>query len=87
MHSLPDSELAVLRPLTDRFPNVDAAMSEIARLSAVLTLPKGTIHIISDIPARTRSCGMSSTMRPARCDPWPKRCLPDVWLLKNSRSS
>ena len=42
-------ELALLRPLTERFPNVDAAMAEIARLSAVLTLPKGTVHVISDI--------------------------------------
>jgi len=44
-----ERELALLRPLACQFPNVDAAMSEIARLSAVLTLPKGTIHIISDI--------------------------------------
>ena len=44
-----EREMAVLRPLAERFPNIDAAMAEIARLSAVLTLPKGTIHIISDI--------------------------------------
>ena len=44
-----ERELALLRPLAQRFPNVDAAMAEIARVSAVLTLPKGTIHIISDI--------------------------------------
>jgi len=44
-----EREMAVLRPLAERFPNVDAAMAEIARLSAVLTLPKGTIHVISDI--------------------------------------
>jgi len=69
MHSLPDSELAVLRPLTDRFPNVDAAMSEIARLSAVLTLPKGTIHIISDIHGEDQKLrhvinNASGTLRP-----------------------
>ncbi len=46
---MPESHLAYLRPWSERFPNVDAAMAEIARLSAVLTLPKGTIHIISDI--------------------------------------
>ena len=44
-----ERELALLRPLSVRFPNVDAAMAEIARLSAVLTLPKGTVHVISDI--------------------------------------
>src|SRR5579872_6533013 len=42
-------ELSLLRALARQFPNVDSAMAEIARLSAVLTLPKGTIHIISDI--------------------------------------
>jgi fructose-1,6-bisphosphatase-3 len=42
-------ELALLRALSVQFPCVDAAMAEIARLSAVLSLPKGTIHVISDI--------------------------------------
>jgi fructose-1,6-bisphosphatase III len=69
MHSLPDSELAILRPLTERFPNVDAAMAEIARLSAVLTLPKGTIHIISDIHGEDQKLrhvinNASGTLRP-----------------------
>lgn len=44
-----ERELAPLRPLAARFPNIDAAMTEIARLSAVQTLPKGTVHVISDI--------------------------------------
>ena len=44
-----ERELVLLRPLASRFPNVDAAMAEIARLAAVLTLPKGTVHVISDI--------------------------------------
>lgn len=44
-----DAELAILRALSDKFKNVDAALAEVARLSAVLTLPKGTIHVISDI--------------------------------------
>jgi len=47
--SLSDTDLAILRALSDRFKNADAALAEIARLSAVLTLPKGTIHVISDI--------------------------------------
>ena len=47
--SAPEHELVLLRPLASRFPNVDAAMAEIARLAAVLTLPKGTVHVISDI--------------------------------------
>ncbi len=44
-----EHELVLLRPLAARYPNVDAAMAEIARISAVLTLPKGTVHVISDI--------------------------------------
>src|SRR5262245_6539169 len=64
-----ESELALLRPLTERFPNVDAAMAEIARLSAVLTLPKGTVHIISDIHGEDQKLrhvinSASGTLRP-----------------------
>src|SRR4051794_3312903 len=44
-----DYELITLRALSGRFPDVDSAMAEIARLAAVLTLPKGTIHVISDV--------------------------------------
>ncbi len=44
-----EQELAVLRPLSRQFPNLDTALAEIARLSAELTLPKGTIHVISDV--------------------------------------
>jgi fructose-1,6-bisphosphatase-3 len=47
-------QLAVLRPLAVRFPNIDAAMAEIARLAAVMTLPKGTVHVISDIHGEDR---------------------------------
>lgn len=42
-------ELAVLRSLSQRFPSIDVASAEIARLSAELTLPKATIHVISDV--------------------------------------
>ena len=42
-------DLALLRPLSISFPNMDSATAEITRLTAVLTLPKGTIHVISDI--------------------------------------
>lgn len=42
-------ELAALRPLARQFPNRDAALAEIARLRAELTLPKGTVHVLSDV--------------------------------------
>jgi fructose-1,6-bisphosphatase-3 len=44
-----DSRLAALRPLGRQFPNTDVAVAEIARLSAELTLPKRTIHVVSDV--------------------------------------
>lgn len=37
------------RVLADRFPTIEAAVSEIAALKARLELPKGVIHVISDI--------------------------------------
>lgn len=49
MPNPPDQSLTILRPLAERFPNIDSAMAEIARLSAIRTLPKCAIHVISDI--------------------------------------
>ncbi len=43
------SELVYLQALSRQHPNVEAAVGEIARLRAALTLPKGTIHVLSDI--------------------------------------
>ncbi len=62
-------ELALLRPLARQFPNVDAASAEIARLSAILTLPMGTIHVISDVHGEHRKLrhvinNASGTLRP-----------------------
>ena len=62
-------ELTLLRALAREFPNVDAAMAEIARLSAVLTLPKGTVHVISDIHGEDKKLrhvinNASGTLRP-----------------------
>jgi fructose-1,6-bisphosphatase-3 len=44
-----DSTLTALRPLQRQFPTLDAALSEVARLSAERTLPMGAIHVLSDI--------------------------------------
>src|SRR2546430_3699913 len=62
-------ELTLLRALSRRFPTIDAAMAEIARLSAVLTLPKGTVHVISDIHGEDKKLrhiinNASGTLRP-----------------------
>ncbi len=44
-----DRDLAVLRPLARQYPSLDAVLAEVARLSAELTLPKETTHVISDV--------------------------------------
>ena len=38
-----------LRALAYRFPDADAALAEIAHLQAVRELPRGTIHVVSDV--------------------------------------
>src|SRR6187401_1702383 len=62
-------ELTLLRALAREFPNIDSALAEIARLSAVQTLPKGTIHVISDIHGEDKKLrhvinNASGTLRP-----------------------
>jgi fructose-1,6-bisphosphatase-3 len=42
-------DLPYLEALARRFPTRDAALAEIAHLEAVLTLPKGTVHVVSDV--------------------------------------
>ncbi len=43
------SSLAYLRALSYRFPTPEAALAEIAHLRAVLELPRGTVHVVSDV--------------------------------------
>ena len=67
--STPGYELTLLRALSREFPNVDSAAAEIARLSAILTLPKGTVHVISDIHGEDKKLrhvinNASGTLRP-----------------------
>lgn len=62
-------DLATLQLLARDFPNTDAAASEIARLSAILTLPKGTVHVISDVHGEDKKLrhvinNASGTLRP-----------------------
>ncbi len=76
-----ERELALLRPLAVRFSNVDAAMAEIARLSAVLTLPKGTVHVISDIHGEDKKLrhvinNASGSLRPLVEKVFGKRMTP-----------
>ncbi len=49
-HFPPDEQtLAYLRALSVQYPNTDATLAAIANLRAALTLPKGAVHVISDI--------------------------------------
>src|SRR5262245_3751375 len=41
--------LTYLQALAKRYPNIDAALVELSNLSAILTLPKPTVHVISDV--------------------------------------
>src|SRR5246127_1643818 len=66
---LQERELAKLAPLAREIPNIDSAIAEIARFSAELTLPKGTIHVISDIHGEDKKLrhvinNASGTLRP-----------------------
>ena len=41
--------LQYLRALSYRMPTVESALAEIAHLRGVLTLPRGTVHVVSDV--------------------------------------
>ena len=44
-----EEELKYLKLLSKQYPNINSASSEIINLQAILNLPKGTEHFISDI--------------------------------------
>jgi fructose-1,6-bisphosphatase-3 len=46
---LNDETLTALRTLQRQFSTLDAALAEVARLSAERTLPMGSVHVLSDI--------------------------------------
>ncbi|WPJ95525.1 fructose-bisphosphatase class III [Coraliomargarita algicola] len=65
----PEEDLSSLELLSAEFTNTDAAIAEIARLSAVQTLPRGAIHMISDIHGEDKKLrhvinNASGTLRP-----------------------
>jgi len=65
----PLPELVLLRALSRQYPNLDRTIAAIARLWAELALPKGTVHVISDVhgeDAKLRHIinNASGTLRP-----------------------
>jgi fructose-1,6-bisphosphatase-3 len=64
-----ERDLVGLHPLSREIPNIDAAVAEIARISAELTLPQGAIHVISDVHGEDQKLrhvinNASGTLRP-----------------------
>jgi fructose-1,6-bisphosphatase-3 len=49
MQHLTTDRLAHLRALAGRYPTTDAAIAEAAALRATLSLPRGLVHVISDV--------------------------------------
>src|SRR2546428_5335439 len=47
--SLSSEELTMLRALAVRFPTADSALAELSALKACLSLPKGVVHVVSDV--------------------------------------
>ena len=48
-NTIPKEDLRYLKLLAKRYPNINAASTEIINLEAILNLPKGTEHFLSDI--------------------------------------
>ena len=44
-----DADRRVLELLSNSFPNISAASTEIINLEAILNLPKGTEHFVADL--------------------------------------
>lgn len=49
MNQIDDMELKYLKSLANQYPNIAAASTEIINLQAILNLPKGTEHFLTDI--------------------------------------
>lgn len=59
----------MLRALALRFPNADTALAELSALRAGLSLPKGTVHVVSDVHGEYKKLrhiinNASGTLRP-----------------------
>ncbi|HKZ80994.1 MAG TPA: fructose-bisphosphatase class III [Pyrinomonadaceae bacterium] len=62
-------ELTMLRALATSFPNADAALAELAVLRAGLSLPAGSVHVVSDVHGEYKKLrhiinNASGTLRP-----------------------
>ena len=75
-------DLSALRPLQRQYPTFDAVLGELARLNGELALPRGAVHILSDIhgeDAKLRHVvnNASGTLRPLVRRLFAERMRPD----------
>src|SRR5437588_9705602 len=66
---LDPSEMTLLQALAARYPTADLALAEAAALRAGLSLPKGTVHVVSDVHGEYKKLrhiinNASGTLRP-----------------------
>jgi fructose-1,6-bisphosphatase-3 len=76
-------EILALRVLAPRFPTIDAAVAEIAHLEALLRLPKGTVHVVSDVHGEYKKLqhilnNASGSLRPLLAEVFGERLSPDA---------
>lgn len=67
--SFSSEDLTMLRALALRFPTTDTALAELSALRAGLSLPKGTVHVVSDVHGEHKKLrhiinNASGTLRP-----------------------
>jgi fructose-1,6-bisphosphatase III len=67
--SFDQEELTLLRALAAQFPTAAAAVAEVAGLRAALSLPKGVVHVVSDVHGEYKKLrhiinNASGTLRP-----------------------
>src|SRR5258705_6591356 len=67
--SFTPEELTLLRALAARFSTADAALAELSASRAGLSLPKGTVHVVSDVHGEYKKLrhiinNASGTLRP-----------------------
>ncbi len=80
--ALRSDELPYLRAIARQYPNAAAAIAEIAYSEAFLQLPKGTIHVLSDIHGEHKKLqhvihNASGSLRPTVERLLQDRCSPD----------
>lgn len=67
-----DLETRYLERLAELYPTIAAASTEVINLEAILNLPKGTEHFLTDIHGEYEAFAHVLKTAPARCGArWP----------------